>query len=145
VIFGSLARRRLRVAYSRATRVVRCTMKPRIDRTRFGSVTLDGKVFEHDVVIRLHGQVKKRKKKLSKAVYGTSHTISLAEARHIYQKGAVRLIIGAGQYGTVELSDEAAAYFERNSCQVELLPMPEVIQAWNEAEGAVIGLLHVTC
>jgi hypothetical protein len=120
-------------------------MKPRIDRTRFGSVTLDGKVFEHDVVIRLYGQVKKRKKKLSKAVYGTSHTISLAEARHIYQKGAVRLIIGAGQYGTVELSGEAAAYFERNSCQVELLPMPEVIQAWNEAEGAVIGLLHVTC
>jgi hypothetical protein len=120
-------------------------MKPRIDRTRFGSVTLDGKVFEHDVVIRLYGQVKKRKKKLSKAVYGTSHTISLAEARHIYQKGAVRLIIGAGQYGTVELSDEAAAYFERNSCQVELLPMPEVIQAWNQAEGAVIGLLHVTC
>jgi hypothetical protein len=120
-------------------------MKPRIDRTRFGSVTLDGKVFEHDVVIRLHGQVKKRKKKLSKAVYGTSHTISLAEARHIYQKGAARLIIGAGQYGTVELSDEAAAYFERNSCRAELLPMPEVIQAWNEAEGAVIGLLHVTC
>jgi hypothetical protein len=50
----------------------------------------------------------KRKKELSKAVYGRSHTISLAEARHIYQKGAARLIIFAGQYGTVELSDEAA-------------------------------------
>jgi hypothetical protein len=61
------------------------------------------------------------------------------------RRGAARLIIGSGQYGTVALSDEAAAYFERNSCQVELLPMPEVIQAWNEAEGAVIGLLHVTC
>ncbi len=97
------------------------------------------------MIIRLHGQVKKRKKQLSKAVYGTSHTISLAEARHIYQKGAARLIIGAGQSGTVALSDEAAAYFERNSCRVELLPMPEVIQVWNEAEGAVIGLLHVTC
>jgi hypothetical protein len=57
----------------------------------------------------------------------------------------VRLIIGAGQYGTVELSDEAAAYFKQSACRVELLPMPEVIQAWNEAEGAVIGLLHVTC
>jgi hypothetical protein len=78
-------------------------MKPRIDRTRFGSVTLDGKVFEHDVVIRLHGQVKTEEKKLSKATYGTSHTISLDEARHIYQKGAARLIIGAGQYGTIEL------------------------------------------
>ena len=30
-------------------------------------------------------------------------------------------------------------------CAVDLLPMKEAIRAWNEAEGAVIGLLHVTC
>ncbi len=42
-------------------------------------------------------------------------------------------------------SDEAAAYFKRNDCQVELLPTPAAIQAWNAAAGAVIGLLHVTC
>ena len=57
-------------------RGMRRTMQPRIDRTQFGSVTIDGKVFEHDVLIRLGGQVEKRKKRLSKAVYGTSHTIS---------------------------------------------------------------------
>jgi hypothetical protein len=62
-------------------------MQPRIDRTRFGSVTIDGKVYEHDVLIRLGGALEKRKKKLSKAIYGTSHIISLAEARHIYQRG----------------------------------------------------------
>jgi hypothetical protein len=120
-------------------------MKPRIDETQFGSVTIDGKVFEHDVVIRLGGKVEKRKKKLSKAVYGTSHTISLAEAKHIYQQGAARLLLGAGQHGRVALSEEAAAYFARHRCQVELLPTPEVIPVWNQAEGAVIGLLHVTC
>jgi hypothetical protein len=121
------------------------TMQPRIDRTQFGSVTIDGQVFDHDVIIRLGGKVAKRNKKLSKAVYGTSHTISLDEARHVYQKGAARLLIGAGQYGTVALSEEAAAYFKRHRCQVELLPTPEVIPVWNQAEGAVIGLLHVTC
>jgi hypothetical protein len=120
-------------------------MQPRIDRTQFGSVTIDGKVFEHDVLIRLGGQVEKRKKKLSKAVYGTSHTISLAEAKHLYQKGAVRLLIGAGQHGRIELSEEAAAYLERHRCQVELLPTPEVIAVWNQAEGPVVAMLHVTC
>ena len=120
-------------------------MEPRIDQTQFGSVTIDGEVFTHDVVIRLDGQVEKRKKKLSKAVYGTSHTISLAEAKHVYQKGAARLVIGAGQDGTVTLSEEAAAYFARHRCQVELRSTPEVIPVWNQAEGAVIGLLHVTC
>jgi hypothetical protein len=120
-------------------------MRPRIDRTQFGSVTIDGKVFDHDVLIRLGGQVEKRKKKLSKAVYGTSHTISLAEARHVYQPGAARLLISAGQDGTVALSQEAAAYFARHRYQVKLLPTPKVIPVWNQAQGAVIGLLHMTC
>ena len=120
-------------------------MEPRIDRTRFGSVTIDGEVFTHDVIIRLGGRVEKRNKKLSKAVYGTSHIISLAEAEHLYQEGVERLLIGAGQDGRVALSEEAATYFGRNRCQVELLATPEVISVWNQAEGAVIGLLHVTC
>ena len=120
-------------------------MKPSIDQTTFGSMTIEGSVFEHDVLIRLSGQVKKRKKKLSKAIYGTSHILSLDEAKHVYEDGAQRLIIGTGQYGNVRLSEEAADYFKRKQCQVELLPTPEAIRAWNEAEGTVIGLFHVTC
>jgi hypothetical protein len=85
------------------------------------------------------------KKKLSKAVYGTSHIISLAEAQHVYQEGAELLLVGAGQDGTVTLSAEAAAYFRRHRCQVRLLPTPEVISVWNQADGPVIGLVHVTC
>jgi len=120
-------------------------MEPRIDRTKFGSITIDGTTVKRDVIIRLDGQVKKRKKKLSKAIYGTSHVISLDEARHVYEEGAEQLIVGAGQGGLVKLSDEAADYFRRKKCQVELLPTPEAMCAWNEARGAVIGLFHVTC
>lgn len=120
-------------------------MKPKIESTHFGSITIEGSVFEHDVILRLSGKVKKRKKKLSKRVHGTSHTISLAEARHVYQKGAARLIVGAGQHGTVTLSDEAADYFKRKGCSVELEPTPIAVRSWNEAKGAVLGLFHVTC
>ena len=120
-------------------------MKPRIDYTRFGSITLEGRVSEHDIIIRLNGQVEKRKKKLSKAIYGTSHIVSLDEAKYIYEDGAERLVIGTGQQGLVKLSGEAAEYLQQNKCQVELLPTQKAIQAWNEAEGAVIGLFHVTC
>jgi hypothetical protein len=120
-------------------------MKPNIDQTTFGSITVAGTIFEHDVLIRLNGQVEKRKKKLSKALYGTSHILSLDEAKHIYEKGTQRLIIGTGQYDNVRLSDEAADYFKRKQCQVELVPTPTAIHTWNETEGAVIGLFHVTC
>ena len=119
-------------------------MKPRIDATEFGSITIEGEVLEHDVVIGLSGKTKKRKKRLSKEVYGTSHIISLDEAKHVYEEGTERLIIGTGQNGMVELSDEAADYFKRKQCVVELMPTPEAIREWNKAEGAVIGLFHVT-
>jgi hypothetical protein len=124
--------------------VVMC-MKPKIDKTKFGSITVAGTAFDHDILIRLDGQVKKRKKKLSKAIYGTSHTISLAEAEHIYEQGAERLIIGTGQYDNVRLSAEAKEFFIRKNCQVDLQSTPQALETWNQAEGAVIGLFHVTC
>jgi hypothetical protein len=120
-------------------------MKPRIDGTEFGSITIAGQRIEHDVLIRLSGEVKKRKKKLSKAVYGTSHTVSLAEAEHVYENGAERLIVGTGQNGMVRLSEEAADFLAARQVQVSLAPTPEAIAQWNRAKGAVIGLFHVTC
>lgn len=120
-------------------------MKPTIDQTTFGTITIEGTVFDHDILILPNGEVKKRKKKLSKAIYGTSHILSLDEAKYVYEPGIKRLIIGTGQYDNVRLSDEAADYFKRKGCQVDLEPTPRAIQTWNEARGAVLGLFHVTC
>lgn len=120
-------------------------MKPKIEKTKFGSITIAGERYEYDVLIRLDSKVEKRKKKLSKEVYGTSHVVSLAEAEYVYEAGAEKLIFGTGQTGMARLSDEAADYLKRQNCQAELLPTPKAINAWNEAKGAVIGLFHVTC
>jgi len=94
----------------REVAVRRCGVKPPIEATQFASITLGGTVYDHDVLVCPDATVKRRKKKLSKAVYGTSHTISLAEAKYVYGEGegAQRLIIGGGQYGRAELSPEAA-------------------------------------
>jgi len=120
-------------------------MKPIISSTRFGSITIEGKTYEHDIIIRLNGRVKKRKKKLSKAVYGTSHTVSLEEAEFVYETGATGLVVGTGQYGALELSGEALEFLKINDCHVKLLSTPEAIQLWNEKKGQNIGLFHVTC
>jgi hypothetical protein len=120
-------------------------MQPHFDRTGFGWIEIDGERYEHDVLIRLDGTVERRKKKLSKRVYGTSHTISRDEAKHVYEDGAATLIVGSGQHDMVRLSEEAAEYFGRRDVNVQLLATPDAITVWNDAPKKSIGLFHVRC
>ena len=119
--------------------------RPQIDAAAFGSITIAGRKIENDVILRLDGSTEKREKKLSKSVFGTSHTISSEEARFIHEKGAKLLVIGTGQYGCVVLSDEASRYLKKHGCRVTLEPTPRAIQTWNAAGEKTIGLFHVTC
>ena len=117
----------------------------RIEDTKFGTITIDGKTYEHDVVIRLSGDVIKRKKKLSKKYYGTSHMLSKDEAKFVFEKGCTQLILGSGQMGNVRLSPEAEAYFAKKGCKVQLRPTPEALRVFNKSHARKIGLFHVTC
>ncbi len=116
-----------------------------IENTQFGNITIDGRTYEHDVVIRLSGEVVKRKKKLSKKYYGTSHMMSKDEAKFVFEKGCEQLIVGSGQMGNVQLSPEAEAYFAKKGCKVLLQPTPEAIRVFNKSHAKKIGLFHVTC
>ncbi len=117
----------------------------RIDGTTFGTITIDGKTYDHDVVIRLSGEVVKRKKKLSKEIYGTSHVLSKEEAKSAFEAGCEQVIIGSGQAGNVQLSPEAEAYFAKKGCKVLLRPTPDAIHAFNRSDAHKIGIFHVTC
>ena len=117
----------------------------KIDETDFGSITIAGKTYDHDVVIRLSDKVVKRKKKLSKRLYGTSHTISEDEARFLFEKGCKELILGTGQYGNAALSPEVAAYLKTKGCKVTARPTPKAIKIYNLTRKPKVGLFHVTC
>ncbi len=108
----------------------------RIDATEFGAVTIDAKTYEHDVIIRLSGKVEKRRKRLSKEKYGTSHIVSKEEAKFVFEDGCEVLIVGAGQDGNVRLSPEASTYFDKK---------PEAIVSFNRSRDKKIALIHVTC
>ena len=120
-------------------------MKPTLTATGFGWIDIEGERLSHDILIRLDGKVTKRKKKLSKELYGTSHKISLAEAEHIFQEGGEAILIGGGQFGRVQLSPEAEAFFKEKEIPVEIMPTPKAIKDWNERQGNTIGLFHITC
>lgn len=120
-------------------------MKPAINETSFGSITIDGTRYMHDVVIHLDGKISKRKKKLSKKFTGRSHLLSEQEAKHIYQSGTKKVILGTGQNGVLKVSDDAMKYFYKKNCVLEICPTPRAIEYWNIETNPVVGLFHVTC
>jgi hypothetical protein len=120
-------------------------MKAHIDSVLFGSITVNGVSYDHDIYITLDGKVQKRKKKLSKQVFGTSHVISLTEAEYFYEKESEKIIIGAGHNGMVILSNEADDFLKMSDCKVILLPTPDAVKEYNKSTGKVLGMFHVTC
>lgn len=120
-------------------------MKPTIKDTTFGSITVNDNRYDHDIIIRRNGSIEKRKKKLSKAIYGTSHTVSLDEMKFVYEENSEGIIIGTGQYGVLKLSAEADGFINSKGCELIILPTSEAMKEWNKKQGRFIGLFHVTC
>jgi len=120
-------------------------MIPKIKHTSFGSIAVEDMEYDFDILIDSQGKIKKRKKKLSKAIYGTSHTLSKEEVKYVYEKNTSEMIIGSGQYGMVNLSEEAEFFLKKKKCTPVLLPTPEAIQYWNKHKGKAVGLFHITC
>ena len=118
---------------------------PQITGTSFGEVTVGRKSYPHDVVIRVDGKVKKRKKALAKDVYGTSHMIGPKELERVCRGGLEVLFIGTGHSGQVQVTDEARQYLAQRSIECQALPTPELVEAYNQSQQRKAALIHVTC
>ena len=109
----------------------------------FGSVTIDGIVYDHDVIID-RGKIRKRKKKPSKKFREQfGHTpLSVEEAipwkcRH--------LVIGTGRYGSLPVMDEVSREARRRGIALLIVPTDEAIQALTAKSKDTNAVLHVTC
>ncbi len=116
-----------------------------IDGTRFGEITIDGRVYDHDVIIRLSGKVEKRRKRLSKEEYGTSHVISKAEAKFVFEDGRSSSSSGPASMETCASLPKRAPSSRRKKCRVVVEPTPQALATFNHVKGKKIALMHVTC
>ena len=118
---------------------------PQVTGTSFGQVTVDGEVYEQDILIRADGKIKKRDKAAVKKLYGTSHMIGPEELARTCKGDPHVLVIGTGQDGAAELTEEGAAFLKERRIEVKALPTPRAIKEYNKAKGPKAALIHVTC
>jgi len=116
----------------------------RIDAYEFGRITIDGVVYDHDVVIEA-GRVRKRKKGPSKKRReGSGHTPLTADEEIPW--GGQRLWVGTGAYGSLPVADDVREMARRLRVNLLIKPTPELVRLFNESPPPATNLiLHVTC
>ncbi len=115
----------------------------RFGRFRFGSIEIDGTVYDHDVVVD-RGHVHKRKKGPSKPFRGRfGHTpLSLAED---IPWTCDRLIVGSGADGALPVMEEVMAEAKRRHITLIIASTAEAIEELRSGADGTNAILHVTC
>jgi hypothetical protein len=114
----------------------------RFEEFSFGSIRIDGVTYEHDVVID-RGQVRKRKKKLSKKFRNAFGHTPLSLEEDIPWK-CRRLVIGTGT-GALPVMDAVRSEAERRQIKLLVLKTAEAIKQLQQESGNTNAILHVTC
>lgn len=109
----------------------------------FGSMQIDGRVYDFDLVID-RGEIRKRKKKASKRyrdAYG--HTPVSVEEDIPWR--CRRLVVGTGAEGRLSVMPEVEKDAKRRKVELVVLPTKDAIAILNRGDLSMNAILHVTC
>jgi hypothetical protein len=109
----------------------------------FGSITIDGKQYDHDVVID-RGKIRKRNKQPSKPLAASFGHTPLS-AREAIPWECKRLVIGTGFCGRLPIADEVVAEAKRLGVTLVAKPTAEVLADLEGDSRGTNAILHVTC
>jgi len=109
----------------------------------FGSVQIDGTVYQHDVIID-RGEIRKRKKKLSKKFQEQFGHTPLSIEEEIPWK-CRQLVIGSGAHGQLPVMPEVEREAGRRNIKLLLLLTSEAIDVLKRETKDTNAILHVTC
>jgi len=117
----------------------------RVEFPEFGRIVVDGKVYDHDIVIYPSGKIEERKKWLSKNKHGTSHRLDPDELREYLTEDFDILIVGTGAWGRLSLLPESRELVANK--EVIEKPTGDAVELFNGLWGKrkVLAIFHITC
>jgi hypothetical protein len=115
----------------------------RFEEFSFGSIKVDGRSYEHDILID-RGEVSKRKKKPSRKFRDEYDHTPLSTEEHIPWK-CKQLVVGTGAYGRLPVMKEVKTEAERRKVKLLTLPTADAIELLERKPKDTNAILHVTC
>jgi len=123
-------------------------LKNMIEEYHFGSITIDGKIYNHDVEVRWTGEVLEWWR-------GESHVIDVADINRAIEQNPDTIVIGTGESGIAKVTERAQKEIRAKGVKLIIDPTEQAVKTFNiineeseEEEGRrnrVIGLFHLTC
>lgn len=110
----------------------------KIEKYSFGSIVVDGKKYETDLILSWDGEVQERIK---------SHEFKKSELYEILQKDPEIVIIGTGYSGLVKIKPETEKLAKANGIKLIIKPTSEAIKDFNKLSKSkkVVAMMHLTC
>lgn len=119
-----------------------------IEEYKFGSITIDGKTYEHDVEVRWTGEVLKWWR-------GESHVIDIEDVKRAIEQNPELIIIGTGETRLAKATDKAKTEILSRGIGLIIDKTEEAVKTFNiqkeeskeeeRKQKKVIGLFHLTC
>lgn len=112
-----------------------------IDEYKFGSITIDGKTYNHDVEVRPEGEVLSWQRK-------ESHIIDASEVKRAIEQNPEVIIIGTGESGIAEVIEGAEKEIKSKGIELVVEKTGTATEIFNrnlDCKRKVIGLFHLTC
>ena len=116
---------------------------PQVEWIDLGEVQINGQRHTQDVVIRTDGTIKKRRRTLSRRVYGNPHVVSVEEVRHVCKGNPRALIVGTGTEGRLNLGSDARTWLDSQGIKVIDNQSPLAVHEYRMARGPRALLLHL--
>jgi len=119
--------------------------------TSFGEITINGKRYEYDVVVKKDGTVLKRPKEISAKKKTTGHTPFTKEEleKILSDVGDVEVVvIGTGQSGALPIEEDVLLFLEQHCFSAFIATTPNAIFDFVElvkSDKKVVGIFHLTC
>lgn len=112
-----------------------------IEEYHFGSIKINGKIYNNDVEVLWTGEVLPWR-------FKERHVIDVEEVKKAVEKNPEIIIIGTGESGMAEVTEEAKKEIKSKRIELIIETTGKAIEIFNknfETQKKVIGLFHLTC
>ena len=105
----------------------------------FGKIRIDGKTYDHDVII-YPDEIKDWWRE-------ESHWVDIGDIREIIEKNPKIVIFGTGDSGIMKAPEETIRFLEASGIEVIIEPTKKACEIYNKLskKQGVIAALHLTC